>query len=61
MDLMYGQKSVMPIEQTIVSWVAMSWEDEMSRLELLAFKDMTTQEKARGPLVGARKTRSIKS
>ena len=34
--LMYGQKPVMPIEETITSWVAMPWENEMSREELLA-------------------------
>ena len=33
---MYGQKPVMPIEETITSWVAMPWENEMSREELLA-------------------------
>ena len=35
-ELMYGQKPVMPIEETITSWVAMPWENEMSREELLA-------------------------
>ena len=35
-ELMYGQKPVMPIEETITSWVAMLWENEMSREELLA-------------------------
>ena len=35
-ELMYGQKPVMPIEDTITSWVAMSWENETSREELLA-------------------------
>ena len=35
-ELMYGQKPVMPIEDTIASWVAMPWENEMSREELLA-------------------------
>ena len=35
-ELMYGQKLVMPIERTIASWVAIPWEKEMSREELLA-------------------------
>ena len=35
-ELMYGQKPVMPIERTITSWVAIPWENEMSREELLA-------------------------
>ena len=36
MGLMYGQKPVMPIVKTIASWVAIPWENEMSREELLA-------------------------
>ena len=35
-ELMYGQKTVMPIEKTITSWVAIPWENEMSREELSA-------------------------
>ena len=35
-ELMYGQKPVMPIEKTITSWVAIPWENEMNREELLA-------------------------
>ena len=35
-ELMYGQKPIMPIERTIASWVAIPWEKEMSREELLA-------------------------
>ena len=35
-ELMYGQKPMMPIEETITSSVAMPWENEMSREELLA-------------------------
>ena len=34
-ELMYGQNPVMHIKDTIVSWVVMSWENEMSREELL--------------------------
>jgi hypothetical protein len=35
-ELMYGQKPIMPTEQTIFSWAAMDWKDEMTREELLA-------------------------
>ena len=35
-ELMYGQKQVMPIEKTITSSVVIPWENEMSREELLA-------------------------
>ena len=35
-ELMYGQKPVMPIERTITSWVAIPWENKMSREQLLA-------------------------
>ena len=35
-ELMYGKKPVMPIEKTITSWVAIPWENEMNRDELLA-------------------------
>ena len=35
-ELMYGQKPIMPTEQTISSWATMDSRDEMSREELLA-------------------------
>ena len=35
-ELMYGQKPIMPIEQTISLWAAVDWRDKMSREELLA-------------------------
>ena len=35
-ELIMGQKPVMPIERNIVSWTALSWEDGMSREDLLA-------------------------
>jgi hypothetical protein len=35
-ELMYEQKPIMPTEQTITSWAAMNWNDEMSQEELLA-------------------------
>ena len=33
---MYGQKPIMPTEQTISSWTTVDWRDEMSQEELLA-------------------------
>ena len=33
-ELMYGQKPIMPTEQTIPSWVTVDWRDEMSREEV---------------------------
>ena len=35
-ELMYGQKPIMLMEQTISSWAAVDWRDEMSHEELLA-------------------------
>ena len=35
-ELMFGQKPIMPMEQTISSWATVDWRDEMSREELLA-------------------------
>jgi hypothetical protein len=35
-ELMYGQKPIMPTEDTIASWAALEWRNEMSREELLA-------------------------
>jgi hypothetical protein len=35
-ELMYGQKPIMPTEQSISSWAVMDWKDEMNRQELLA-------------------------
>jgi hypothetical protein len=34
-ELMYGQKPIMPTEQAISTWVTVDWKDEMSREELL--------------------------
>ena len=34
-ELMYEQKSSMPIEWTISSWATVDWRDEMSWEELL--------------------------
>lgn len=34
-ELIFGQKPIMSIEQNIVSWLALSWQDEMSREDLL--------------------------
>mgnify|MGYP007069650067 FL=1 len=35
---MYGQKSMMSMDDTTMSWVAISWENEMSWKELLAIR-----------------------
>ena len=35
-ELMYGQKPIMPTERTISSWAAVDWKDEMRWEELLA-------------------------
>ncbi|KAL2631086.1 hypothetical protein R1flu_015772 [Riccia fluitans] len=37
-ELMLGQKSIMPMEDEIPTWVAIPWEDGISREELLAFR-----------------------
>ena len=37
-ELMYGQKPVMPIDKTITSWVAITWENKMGHEELLAVR-----------------------
>ena len=34
--LMFGQKSIMPVEWTIPSWMVVDWMDEMNQEELLA-------------------------
>ena len=34
-ELMFGQNPIMSVEQTITSWVAVNWANEMSREELL--------------------------
>ena len=37
-ELMYGQKPVMPIEETIISWTILPWEAYLTREELLALR-----------------------
>ena len=37
-ELMYGQKPVMPIEETIPTWNVLPWQDGLSREELLALR-----------------------
>ena len=37
-ELMYGQKPIMPIEEDILSWKILPWENDMSRDDLLALK-----------------------
>mgnify|MGYP002775831364 CR=1 FL=1 len=36
-ELVYGQKPIMPIEETIMSWMVM-WENEMNREDFLEIK-----------------------
>jgi hypothetical protein len=36
--LIFGQKPIMPIEESIVSSLALPWQDEISREELLALR-----------------------
>ena len=37
-ELIFGQKPIMPVEQSIVSWLALPWQEELSREELLAIR-----------------------
>ena len=37
-ELIFGQKPIMPIDQSIVSWLALRWQDEISREELLTLR-----------------------
>ena len=37
-ELIFGQKPIMPVEQSIVSWSALPWQDEISREDLLALR-----------------------
>ena len=35
-ELMYGQKPIIPVERTIALWTTIDWSNEMSKEELLA-------------------------
>ena len=37
-ELIFGQKPIMPVEQSIISWFALPWQDEISREDLLALR-----------------------
>ena len=37
-ELMYGQKPLMPIEETIPTWNVLPWQDGISREALLALR-----------------------
>ena len=37
-ELIFGQKPIMPVEQSIISWLALPWQEEISREELLALR-----------------------
>ena len=49
-ELIFGQKPIMLIEQSIVSWMALPWQDEISR-EYLRSEDI---EVAKARLKNAR-------
>jgi hypothetical protein len=44
-ELMYGQKPIMATEQTISSWAAIDWKDEMTWEELLAVRIQQLQRR----------------
>ena len=35
---MYGQKPIMPIEEYVLSWTFLPWENDMSRDDLLCLE-----------------------
>ena len=37
-ELILGQKPIMPIEESIMSWTSIPWREEASREELLALR-----------------------
>ena len=37
-ELIFKQKPILPVEQSIVSWLALPWQDEISREDLLALR-----------------------
>jgi hypothetical protein len=37
-ELIFGQKPIMPIEESIVSWLALPWQEDINREELLALR-----------------------
>ena len=37
-ELILGQKPIMPVEQSVFSWIALPWADEMNREDLLALR-----------------------
>jgi hypothetical protein len=37
-ELIFGQKPIMLVEQSIVSWLALPWQDEITKEDLLAFR-----------------------
>ena len=37
-ELMYGQKPIMPTEETILSWSSIPWMEDMEREDLLALR-----------------------
>ena len=47
-ELIFGQRSIMPVEQSIVSWSALPWQDEISREDLLALRIRQLEQKSKG-------------
>ena len=45
-ELIFGQKPIMPVEQSIVSWLALPWQEEISREELLALRIRQLERRA---------------
>jgi hypothetical protein len=37
-ELIFGRKPIMPVERSIVSWLALPWQDEINREDLLALR-----------------------
>ena len=37
-ELMLGQKPIMPTEQDLITWATLPWEEEMSREDFLSVR-----------------------
>jgi hypothetical protein len=37
-ELIFGHKPIIPVEQSIISWLAMPWQNEIRKEELLALQ-----------------------
>ena len=45
-ELIFRLKPIMPVEQCIVSWLALPWQDEISREDLLALRIRQLEQKS---------------